>query len=134
MNCSKYGDAFRFVIAGILTTLVNLLVYRVCMNVFPDRNPAVWMEVSNVIAWIVSVLFAYAVCRTFVWKSSDPHILRELTAFVSSRTGTLFLELAGMYLLVTVLHMSDRVIKPLLQVVIAVTNYIAGRWIFGRRK
>lgn len=59
----KYRDILLYLVFGVLTTIVNYLVYFPCCAV---GLPA---AVSNAIAWVVSVLFAYSDQQTVcLWK------------------------------------------------------------------
>ena len=62
----KYWDIFAYLIFGVLTTVVNYLIYLPCYNLL--GLPA---TVSNGIAWVVSVTFAYLTNKPFVFKSHD---------------------------------------------------------------
>ncbi len=60
----KYEELVLYVICGGLTTLVNIVVYGLCADIL-----GIFYLVSNFIAWVLSVLFAYVTNRTWVFKS-----------------------------------------------------------------
>ena len=79
----KYQELILYVICGGFTTLVNIIVYGLCADVL-----GIYYLVSNFIAWILSVVFAYVTNRTWVFKSRRRgfrSICREFTLFVSGR-------------------------------------------------
>lgn len=84
MNIHK--EAILYVICGGFTTLVNWGSYAVF--VWANINP----NISNVLSWIVSVLFAFAVNKWIVFESKNHEattVARELSMFVSARILTL---------------------------------------------
>ena len=50
----KYESVILYLIFGMLTTLVNFAAYHICYTKLQFPN-----LVSNTIAWILSVLFAF---------------------------------------------------------------------------
>ena len=62
----KYSDVLAYLVFGVLTTVVNYLVYLPCFNLLHFSA-----AVSNVIAWVVAVAFAYLTNKPFVFKSYD---------------------------------------------------------------
>ena len=62
----KYWDILSYLFFGVLTTAVNYVVYLPCYNVL-----GLSAAVSNMIAWVVAVAFAYLTNKPFVFKSHD---------------------------------------------------------------
>ena len=60
----KYESVLLYLIFGVLTTLVNFAAYHVCYTKLQFPN-----LVSNTIAWILSVLFAFITNKIWVFKS-----------------------------------------------------------------
>ena len=54
-----------YVIFGVLTTIVNLIAYYLFSNIININY-----LISNAIAWIISVVFAYITNKFFVFNSS----------------------------------------------------------------
>lgn len=110
---------------GGLTTAVNWAVY------FPAYN-LLGMDaaVSNVIAWAVSVAFAFVTNKLFVFGSHDwrpKTVLPELAKFLSARILSGVLETAGLLALVSWLDLDGNWIKILLSVLVVMLNYIASK-------
>ena len=62
----KYAHIVTYLVFGVLTTVVNYLVYLPCYNLL-----GLSASVSNVIAWVFAVVFAYLTNKPFVFKSND---------------------------------------------------------------
>lgn len=130
----KYEEFIRYIIIGVLTTIVSLVTYYLLVYTVFDPNVALELQITNVISWVVSVTFAYFTNRTFVFKREGKFKFKEVTEFYLSRISTLFLEMLLMYLFVTVLHFNDKIIKIVAQVIVILTNYILSKFIVFKKK
>ena len=66
----KYEELINYVIVGVLTTIVSLGSYYLCvLTVFNPDNP-VLLQSANIISWILAVTFAYFANRKYVFKSN----------------------------------------------------------------
>jgi len=120
------------VIFGGLTTLVNFAVY------YPLYNLAKWdPTVANVVAWGVSVIFAFVTNKPFVFGSHDWRIrtvLWEGSQFVSARILSGLLETGCIFAFVTVLGLDGNLIKVLVSIAVVILNYIASKLLIFRNK
>ena len=121
----KHWDVVSYLFFGVLTTVVNYLVYLPCFN---------WLHysatVSNVIAWVVSVAFAYVTNKPFVFKSYDwsaKAVLPELAKFVACRIGSGVLETLTLLVTVDLLHWSGNVMKLIVSVLVVIINYVGSK-------
>ena len=128
----KYWDVLSYLFFGGLTTVVNYLVYLPCYN---------WLQlsasVSNIIAWVVAVAFAYLTNKPFVFQSHDwsaSTVIPELTKFVGCRIGSGVLETAILFVTVDLLQWNGNVIKLLVSVLVVVLNYFGSKLLVFRRK
>ena len=62
----KYKDIIPYGVFGVLTTLVNIVSYWIFAHPF-----GLSVMVSTVLAWILSVLFAYLTNRKWVFLLSS---------------------------------------------------------------
>ena len=62
----KHRDILIYLVFGVLTTAVNYLVYLPCYNVLKLSG-----SLSNVLAWIGAVAFAFMTNKPFVFHSQD---------------------------------------------------------------
>src|SRR5574344_2103132 len=101
----KYKELFWYAVFGVLTTIVNILVYKICYDVFQIPNVP-----SNIIAWVFSVTFAFITNKLWVFGSKDRSyktIARELGKFTLARLNTLFVDLLIMWITVDILHLTS---------------------------
>lgn len=120
----KYKEIINYLIFGVLTTVVSLLVYYI--SVFTILNPdnPIQLQIANILSWIAGVAFAYFTNRKFVFESEEKNKLKEAGKFVSARVITLIMDMLIMYLGVTMLLLNDKIIKLISQVVIIISNYV----------
>ena len=82
----KHWDMVSYLFFGVLTTIVNYLVYLPLYNLL-----GISAAVSNIIAWVAAVAFAYVTNKPFVFKSHDwsmKTVLPELGKFVGCRAAS----------------------------------------------
>lgn len=120
--CTK--EVILYVVFGVLTTVVSLVTYYICVGTFLNAENAIQLQIANIIAWIVSVAFAYITNRKFVFESTNKNKLSEATKFVTSRIATLLMDMFIMFLGVTLLKLNDGIIKIISQVIVIVANYV----------
>ena len=128
----KYWDILSYLFFGGLTTAVNYIVYLPCYN---------WLHlsasVSNVIAWVVAVAFAYVTNKPFVFQSHDwsgKTVWPELTKFVGCRVGSGALETAIIFVTVDVLAWDGNWMKLITSVLVVILNYFASKLLVFRKK
>ncbi len=120
--CTK--EIILYVVFGVLTTIVSLVTYYICVGTFLNAENAIQLQIANIIAWIISVAFAYITNRKFVFESTNKNKLDEATKFVTSRIATLLMDMFIMFLGVTLLKLNDGIIKIISQVIVIVANYV----------
>lgn len=129
---AKYADVISYLIFGVLTTLVNYIVYLPCYNMLHWSG-----SVSNMVAWAVSVAFAYLTNKPFVFKSHDwsaKTVLPELTKFVTCRLGSGALETIIIWLIVDTMHCNGNIMKLITSVLVVILNYVASKLVVFRKK
>jgi len=129
----KYKEIAMYLIFGVLTTVVSIGTYYLCTKLFLDAKNPIELQAANIISWIVSVTFAYVTNKLFVFESKG-NILKEAVKFYSSRLGTLGLEIVLMYILVTVLKLSDLPVKIAVQFIVIAANYVLSKLLVFKEK
>ena len=128
----KYYDVLAYLVFGVLTTLVNYLVYFPCYNLLGFSAAA-----SNLIAWVAAVAFAYLTNKPFVFRSNDwsaKTVIPELTKFVGCRVTSGALETAIIWIAVDLFAMNGNLWKILTSVLVVVLNYIGSKVFVFRKK
>ena len=77
----KYSEIIRYLIIGVLTTMVSLGVYYILTLTIFDPKKAIELQITNIISWIASVTFAYFTNRSFVFQQTQKMSLKEAVNF-----------------------------------------------------
>ena len=87
----KYWEVLSYLIFGVLTTLLNIVLYALFNRLFGYTAANSW---GNVLDNILCILFAYVTNRAFVFRSKTRgrEMAKEFGAFVTCRLGTLVLD------------------------------------------
>ena len=121
----RHWDVISYLFFGVLTTVVNYIIYLPCYNVLGLPG-----SLSNAIAWVGAVIFAYLTNKPFVFRSHDwsaGTVIPELTKFVACRVGSGVLETAIIFLTVDCLSWNGNVMKLMTSVLVVVLNYIGSK-------
>lgn len=130
----KYKEIINYLIFGVLTTVVSLLVYYVLVFTILNPNHAMELQIANIVSWIAGVTFAYITNRKYVFESQNQKQIKEATQFVMARIVTLILDMAIMGLGVTWLKINDKVLKLISQVLVIFLNYIFSKLFVFKKK
>lgn len=129
----KYKEMVLYLVFGGLTTLVNIVTYALFAYVFNMGT-----VVSTMLAWIVSVIFAYITNKIFVFESKTDSLAMAVTeciSFFGCRLATGLLDILIMFVSVNILHFNDMVMKILSNILVIILNYIFSKlFIFGKNK
>lgn len=142
----KYKELIVYVFFGGLTTLVNLVAFRVLSLIFGYDL----YLVSNAIAWFICVIFAYITNKIWVFEVKDwstPTLLKEIPAFFAARVFSFILEEIGLFVLVDLLKFNEftldlvvidfsgeMVAKLILGVLVVIINYVFSKLVIFKKK
>ncbi|MBR3815968.1 MAG: GtrA family protein [Clostridia bacterium] len=143
---SKYRELIIYFVFGVFTTLVNLITFHLFSLLLGNEH----YLVSNVVAWIASVIFAYITNKIWVFESkswSVKVLLREIPSFFSARVLSFAVEEVGLFLLVDIAGMSvyglsvfgfnitgELIAKVILAVIVVILNYIFSKFLIFRKR
>lgn len=97
--------------------------YGLVLTILDPQIP-MQLQLANVLSWIAAVTFAYVTNRKYVFESTSKSIATEALRFYLSRVGTLLMDMAIMFVGVTLLSLNDKAVKIVVQGVVTVANYI----------
>lgn len=143
----KYEEIIKYVIFGALTTLVNLVIFKL----FDKILGAHLFLVTNVIAWIGAVIFAYITNKLWVFESKSWRgkvVVKELIGFFGARLFSLGVEELGLWLMIDVLKFKNItgfsllsfkfdgnfIAKLIMQIVVVVLNYFFSKFVIFAKK
>lgn len=120
----NHNDNFKIIVLygifGVLTTLVNIVTYKILI----DRN--IYYMISNFIAFVVSVIFAYVTNKKWVFYSranTSIKILQEFIRFLVTRITTFLFDFFGIISLIELFHFNKFYSKVFVSIVVIILNY-----------
>ncbi len=120
----KYQEIVKYGIFGVLTTLVNYVLYiAFTRGMFMHE---LWATGT---AFVLSIIFAYFTNRIWVFesKAKGKKQISEFCKFFLARTSGLFIDLGIMWLFVTSLGYNDLIVKILSNIFIIVLNFVISK-------
>lgn len=128
----KYKSFVAYAVFGVFTTIVNIVTYNVCYYNFEISN-----TLSNIVAWVLAVTFAYLTNKVWVFdsKSWNWQILRkEVPAFISCRLATGVMDLIIMFVCVDILGWHAMLMKLLSNVLVIILNYVFSKLVIFKKR
>lgn len=129
---TKYKETIYYLVFGVLSTIVNIGVYILC-----TRTLNIDFIISNWIAWIAAVIFAYITNKFWVFESKKIQIkflIKEFLSFVSCRIVSGIIEMFLMYVMISILSINDFVVKITTNIVVVILNFIFSKLIIFKEK
>ena len=142
----KYKELITYGIFGVATTVVNFATFEIASRILGEKL----YLLSNVIAWVVCVVFAYITNKLWVFesKSLKPDVVfKELLSFFAARGFSFIIEEGGLFLLVDVAGLSAYslkvlsfsisgtfIAKAIVGVVVVIINYFFSKMFIFRKK
>lgn len=123
----------RYLIFGVLTTIINIVVYSLCFYILKIPN-----LISNIIAWIMAVIVAYLTNRKYVFDSkanTSKEIFIEVMSFTASRLATLGVDEAIMFFTVDKWGWNGLIMKIISNIIVIILNYVFSKvFVFKKEK
>lgn len=119
-------EVVLYIFFGVLTTLVNIGVFSLLVYGCKLEE-----NLSNIIAIIVAILFAYFTNKGLVFNSTAVTFkekANEFVKFMIGRAFTLFVELFGFYLLFNILHIHKLVSKIFITILVIILNFFISKF------
>lgn len=137
-------EVITYLIFGVLTTLVNWLVYFIMIALLgPEGYPKGGTEQrliyngSQWTAWVISVIFAYLTNKRYVFNSEEKKAgaWAELFRFSSARlAGYVLFDMLMYNLFVFKLGIAHEITKLLMNVLVVIFNYFASKFLIFKKE
>lgn len=144
-------ETLAYLIFGVLTTILNFGVFKLFDLIFTRSFSADLTLLTNFIAWVLSVAFAYVTNKLFVFESKSwkaKVVAKEIPSFVGARIFSLGVESLGLLIFITWLNFDRYVLEILpgfalggkmlvkigLSVIVVVMNYVFSKFIIFKNK
>ena len=118
-------EVILYGIFGILTTIINFVTFFILTHIGLEEN------LSNILAIITCVLFAYFSNRKLVFNSTAitfKENLKEFYKFMLGRAFTMIFEMVGFYILFNILGVQELISKLVLTVIVIILNFFISKF------
>ena len=130
----KYEEVVNYLVVGVLTTIVSWGAAWVATLIL-DPNISWQNAVINTISWGAGVVFGYFANRKYVFKSTNPEMMKEFISFAGGRVSTWLLDVVIMEVTVNMLHLPYWPCKIFISsVLVMVANYVLSKLFVFRKK
>ena len=127
----QYKELILYIIFGVCTTIVNYITYIVFSR-FLISN----IMISNLIAWIISVAFAYITNKLWVFESKEctfKVLTKEVLSFVLARVFSLVLDMVILYVMSDLMGINDLIVKIISNIIVIIVNYVLSKFIIFKK-
>ena len=128
----EHREGMRYLIFGALSTVVNIIVFAICSDLFSLNT-----TVSNIIAWIVAVVFAYITNKIWVFESHTTilkELIWEITTFFGARVFTLIIETVFLIIFIDKLNFNKILMKVISNILVIILNFVFSKIIIFKKK
>lgn len=131
----KYEEIIIYLIVGVMTTIFSWGACWVAEVLGLDPVDDIQNFIINTIGWAAGVLFAYPLNRKWVFRSTNPKIIKEFIGFAVSRLSTWILDIVIMWLTVNILDMPYWIAKIFISsVLVVILNYVFSKLLIFKKK
>ncbi|MBP1545235.1 MAG: GtrA family protein [Oscillospiraceae bacterium] len=122
---TRHKEVLLYLFFGGLAFFLNLGLFVFFIEVLQfNEHP------SNIISWIICVLFQFFTNRTWVFDSTNNEqtdFFKQLTSFFGGRIFTLAVEEVILIIFITCLSFNSFAVKLIAQIIVIVLNYIISK-------
>ena len=135
--CIKHREILVYLIVGVMTTvfawavrfLWNIVFYAGTAHPLPLQT-----TILTIVEFIAGVSFAYPTNRKWVFRSTNPNILKEAAGFVSARLTTLAIQMLLNVAIINLLHVNFYVATVVIGIIVVILNYVFSKLLVFRKK
>ena len=135
--CIKHREIIVYLIVGVMTTvfawairfLWHIVFYAGTAHPLPLQT-----TILTIVEFIAGVSFAYPTNRKWVFRSTNPNILKEAAGFVSARLTTLAIQMLLNLVIINLLHVNFYVATVVIGIIVVILNYVFSKLLVFRNK
>ncbi|MDR2829919.1 MAG: GtrA family protein [Methanobrevibacter sp.] len=125
-------EKIAYLFFGVLTTAVNVISFTASVKLFH-----IYYLESTILAWFISVMFAYVTNKFWVFESKHEKIHVEIGLFMGGRIFSGVVDLGLMYIFISILSFNAQILgfsvaKMITQVIVFVLNFVLNKGVVFR--
>jgi len=128
----KYKEVILYLVFGVLTTVINIVAFYLFNNILQ-----IDYKISNVVAWFLSVIFAFITNKSIVFESknkSKKETTKEVISFIVARIFSLVVDMLLMIFMIDALKTNDLIAKIIVNIVVVVINYVLSKFLIFKKE
>ena len=129
---NKLKEIIWYGFFGVLTTIINIISFSLLDKIGLN------LYLSNFLAWLISVLFAFITNKLLVFNSKSLKasvFIKEMASFFFFRILSLGIDMLGMYIMIKLLTVNKLISKIIVNIIVIIANYIFSKlFIFKKEK
>ena len=134
----KHQEGMRYLVFGALSTIVNIAVYSIFSAILLKglANETLKVNISEIIAFVAAVLFAYITNKLYVFNSKTngiKELAREIGSFLGCRIFTEIISILMMNAAVW-LSINDILMKVISNIVVIILNFVFSKILIFKGK
>lgn len=106
-KCANY---LKHMLIHLISFVINYLIFIFFM-IFVKENSAVGIQIVNLLAWIISMLFIFFIDKLFVPDLVNENNSKELHKFILIRFLSLIIEVMILFIFVSVIRIDYHKVK-----------------------
>lgn len=129
---AQFKELFSYMLFGAGTLVVNFGLFF-----FLNEIVGLYYMVANAIAIVVAVVFSFWVNKKYVFRSkpvTKRAAFKEFALFIGIRASAGVIDMGGLFLMVRVLGMGANLSKLIVEILIAVGNFLSSKFIIFKKK
>ena len=115
------GNHLKYLTIYLISFIINYLIFIFFMMFIKDNN-AIGINIINLFAWIISMLFIFFIDRLFVPDLVDENNSKELFKFILIRILSLIIESLIIYIFIIILRNNYYLVKFISLVLLFILN------------
>lgn len=134
----KHQEGMRYLVFGALSTVVNIAVYSIFSAILLKgmANETLKVNISEIVAFIAAVIFAYITNKLYVFNSKTngiKELAREIGSFLGCRIFTEIISILMMNAAVW-LSINDILMKVISNIVVIILNFVFSKILIFKGK
>ena len=125
-------EMILYIVFGVGTTLINIAVFQIA------NRPMHWSwQAANILAWTLSVLFAFITNKLYVFQSKSfaaAVLWKELIEFTGARLFSLGVDYLCMWVLIDICSWKELLAKITVNVIVIIINYALSKLVIFKKK
>ena len=119
-------EFMAYIFWGIMTTLVNIISFYFLRLFLPQ-----YLIISNFLAWILTIIFAFFSNRSYVFINRDKtkNITKEFYQFFGCRFLTGIVDMIVIIIGIDYMHFHEIMTKVVANIIVIIANYVLSKLI-----